>query len=144
MADEASLPMNPPARVLLIEDSPTVRGFLRRLLLQELPGAEIHEAEDGRAAFHLLGRQSVQLIITDINMPGMDGLTFLQKLRANPVLKRKPVLVLSSSLTKELRDVAALDPLLALMPKPATGDQLTQAFRDLLARAGRPLASAQS
>jgi two-component system chemotaxis response regulator CheY len=128
-------------KVLLIEDSPTVRGYLRTWLRTELPHAEILEAEDGKAAFHLLGRNLVQLIITDLNMPGMDGLTFLDKLRSNSVLKKKPVIVLSGSLTDELRQSTAADPLLCLLTKPASITQLSQALSDLLARTGRPAAA---
>jgi two-component system chemotaxis response regulator CheY len=128
-------------KVLLIEDSPTVRGYLRAWLRSDLPHAEILEAGDGKEAFHLLGRNLVQLIITDLNMPGMDGLTFLDKLRSNPVLKKKPVIVLSGSLTDELRRSTAADPLLAVLSKPASIPQLSQSLRDLLARSGRPLAA---
>jgi two-component system chemotaxis response regulator CheY len=127
-------------KVLLIEDSPTVRGYLRAWLKTEIPKAEILEAEDGKSAFHLLGRNLVQLIITDLNMPGMDGLTFLDKLRSNPVLKKKPVIVLSGSVTDELRQSTAADPLLSVLAKPASIPQLSQALTDLLARTGRPLA----
>lgn len=140
--DATSIPRAESAgfKVLLIEDSPTVRGYLRSWLRTELPEAEILEAEDGKAAFHLLGRNLVQLIITDLNMPGMDGLTFLDKLRSNSVLKKKPVIVLSGSLTDELRQSTAADPLLCLLTKPASINQLSQALADLLARSGRPTA----
>ena len=142
--DSADLSAQAPAsmRVLLIEDSPTIRKYLKAWLSTELPQAEVLEAEDGKTGFRELGRQSVQLIITDLNMPGMDGLTFLEKLRSNSILKRKPVLVLSGSLTEELRHAAALDPLLCLLPKPASIPQLSSALQGLLALAGRPAAPA--
>lgn len=129
-------------RVLLIEDSSTVRKYLKTWLSAELPQAEVLEAEDGKTGFRELGRQTVDLIITDLNMPGMDGLTFVEKLRSNSVLKRKPVLILSGSLTDDLRHAAALDPLLSLLPKPASTPQLSAALQGLLALAGRTTASA--
>ncbi len=129
-------------RVLLIEDSTTVRNYLKNWIRAELPQAEVLEAEDGKTGFRELGRQTVDLIITDLNMPGMDGLTFLEKLRSNSVLRRKPVLVLSGSLTEDLRHAAALDPLLCLLAKPASIPQLSQALQGLLALPRRPSASA--
>ena len=130
-------------RVLLIEDSHTVRKYLKSWLAIELPQAVVCEAEDGKTGFRELGRQTVDLIITDLNMPGMDGLTFVEKLRSNSVLKRKPVLILSGSLTDDLRKAASLDPLMRLLPKPASIPQLSSALQGLLALAGRPTASAQ-
>jgi two-component system chemotaxis response regulator CheY len=131
-----------PFRVLIIEDSATVRTFLKYWLANSFPSVEILEAEDGKAAFHALGRNSVHLIISDLNMPGMDGFTFLEKLRANSVLKRKPVMVLSGNITPEMEQAAQMDPLLAVVSKPAGIETLDLTLRGLLARANSNLAVA--
>jgi CheY-like chemotaxis protein len=88
---------------LIIDDSPTVRGLLRRLLEGEMPGCRVREAAEGRAAIHELTQGKVDLIITDLQMPGMDGHRLMSVLKGNPLLRRKPVIVLSSSITEELR-----------------------------------------
>jgi DNA-binding NarL/FixJ family response regulator len=88
---------------LLIEDSNTIRGGLRQSLTKAYPDAVIREASEGRAAIHELTQGKVDLIITDLQMPGMDGERFLQVLKGNPLLRKKSVLVYSSSITPELR-----------------------------------------
>lgn len=63
------------ASILVIDDEPSLRRSLRRIL--ELDGHEVIEAEDGRAALALEEDRSVDLIITDVFMPEMDGIEFL-------------------------------------------------------------------
>jgi DNA-binding NtrC family response regulator len=63
------------ATILVIDDEPALRRSLRRIL--ELDGHRVIEAEDGRAAFAAEEAQSVDLIITDVFMPEMDGIEFL-------------------------------------------------------------------
>src|SRR5581483_11092393 len=89
--------------VLLIEDSPTIRNYVRRTLEKALPNCVIREAEDGREAISEMAQKKVDLIITDLQMPGMDGHAFLRMIRKNGLLKQKPVLVFSSSDVTDLR-----------------------------------------
>jgi two-component system cell cycle sensor histidine kinase/response regulator CckA len=119
--------------ILLIEDSDTVRSFLHHSLRAALPGATIVEAAEGRAALRELTRCRADLIITDLQMPGMDGRAFLATLRQNPILRHKRVLVLSSDNSRDLRDRYASDPHLAILPKPSTGAEILRVAQDLLA-----------
>lgn len=59
-------------------------------------GYQVVEAADGQAAYELAARQSFALVITDLNMPRMDGITLIQKLRATPSYKFTPMLMLTT------------------------------------------------
>jgi two-component system chemotaxis response regulator CheY len=119
--------------ILLIEDSDTVRSYLNHTLMAALPGATIVEASEGRAALRELTRCRADLIITDLQMPGMDGRAFLATLRQNPILRHKRVLVLSSDNSSDLRNRYAGDTHLAILPKPSTGAEILRVAQDLLA-----------
>jgi two-component system chemotaxis response regulator CheY len=59
-------------------------------------GYEVHEAEDGLKALELLKRQAVDVVLTDINMPNMDGVSLVKALRAQPQFKSTPILILTT------------------------------------------------
>lgn len=119
--------------ILLVEDSPTVRQYVKAVLQEAFPGQGLLEADDGRSALAAMKNSRVSLIITDLQMPGMDGLSFVQLLRNNPVLKRKPVLVLSGAVTEEARaNLAQLEKVQVLL-KPASPAALAAAVRSLSA-----------
>lgn len=83
-----------PARILLVEDSPTILNLLSMVLRQY--GYQIHTAGDGVEALSKLAQESVDLIITDVNMPRMDGFTLISRVRAQQHLAGLPIIVLST------------------------------------------------
>jgi two-component system chemotaxis response regulator CheY len=129
--------------VLLIDDSATVRLHLRGVVEAELPGCELIEAEDGRSGLRKFGQHRVDLAVVDLNMPGMDGATLLRTLHGNALLKKKPLLVLSSSITAELRSEWADDPLIRFLGKDAPTSELVLEMLGLIV-AGRRRASGRS
>lgn len=83
--------------VLIIDDSAAIRKILRRVLQQaELPLGQIYEAGDGLEALASLRANTAQLILSDINMPNMDGLQLLGELKANPEWKDIPVVMITT------------------------------------------------
>lgn len=117
---------------LLVEDSATVRQFVKAVLNQAYPGSEMIEADDGRAALAAMKSSRISLIVTDLQMPGMDGLSFVQLLRNNAVLKKKPVIVLSGAVTDDARASLAQLEKVQILAKPATPDMLVGAVKTLL------------
>lgn len=117
--------------ILLIEDSPTIRHSVRRILERDLPGCVVREAGDGRDAISEMAQKKVDFIITDLQMPGMDGQTFLRKVRSNNILKQKPVLVLSSSDTSLLKAEFQDDGCIEFLAKPASPETIVAAVRRL-------------
>ncbi len=81
-------------RILTVDDSKTIRDMVSFTL--KGAGFEVVEAEDGVKAIALLAKTKVDAIITDINMPNMDGVTLLKQLRAQPKYKSTPILILTT------------------------------------------------
>jgi len=125
-ADAAPKPVEE-RHILLIEDSPTIRHSVRRTLERDLPNCVVREAEDGREAISEMAQKKVDFIITDLQMPGMDGHTFLRKVRSNNILKQKPVLVLSSSDTSALKAEFQDDGCMEFLAKPASPEAIVAA-----------------
>ena len=88
-------------RVLIVDDSPAMRSFVRRvMLLSGFDLSQCFEAGDGSEALNLLRCEWVDAILTDINMPGVDGEEFLRFLAADDVLRSIPVIVISTDATR--------------------------------------------
>lgn len=111
--------------VLIVDDSAAIRKILQRVLRQtDVPVGLVHEAGDGAEALVALKDKKVDLILSDINMPNMDGLELLAKLKGDDALKGVPVIMVSTegSQTKVLEAVqlgAA-----GYVRKPFTPDQI--------------------
>jgi diguanylate cyclase (GGDEF)-like protein len=86
----------PLRRVLIVDDSPSVRAALRTTLAAMPAVGAVLEAADGIEALGLLAREAVDLIITDVQMPRLDGFKFLAAVRDNPRLRETAVIMLSS------------------------------------------------
>jgi two-component system chemotaxis response regulator CheY len=81
-------------RVLIVDDSVSMRQMVSFTLREG--GFEVIEAEHGQDALDKLQSAPVDLVITDLNMPVMDGITLIQNLRAQPAMKTKPILMLTT------------------------------------------------
>ncbi|MFY9725523.1 MAG: response regulator [Bryobacteraceae bacterium] len=87
--------------VLIVDDSPAMRSFIHRVL--ELSGLEVGrclEASNGEEALRLLEDNWVDAVLTDINMPQMDGEELLRRMSGHAVLRSIPVLVVSTDRTE--------------------------------------------
>ena len=87
-------------RILIVDDSPAMRSFIRRVV--ELSGLEVAsytQARDGSSALQALAQQPVDVILTDINMPGMDGEQLVEHLQLDRQFCRIPVVVISTDAT---------------------------------------------
>ncbi len=80
--------------ILVVDDSTTVRKFVSVSL--SMQGFTVVSACDGMDALEKLPRENVDLVITDLNMPNMDGFEFIRALRDNPAYKDLPVIIMSS------------------------------------------------
>ncbi len=83
-----------PKTILVVDDSTTVRKFASISLTMQ--GFQIVTADDGMDALEKLPMQNIDLVITDLNMPNMDGFEFIKSLRENPQYKELPIIILSS------------------------------------------------
>ncbi len=82
-------------KILIVDDMSTMRRIMKNALRQ-LGYQNIEEAEDGQVAFAKLGQWPVDLVVSDWNMPNMDGLELLKAVRADPTLRTIPVLLVTA------------------------------------------------
>ncbi|HEV2199348.1 MAG TPA: response regulator [Bryobacteraceae bacterium] len=83
--------------VLIVDDSAAIRKILHRVLVQaEVPLGKVFEASDGIEALEKLKARKVGLILSDINMPVMDGIELLSKLKADDGLKTVPIVMITT------------------------------------------------
>jgi CheY-like chemotaxis protein len=115
------------ARILIVEDEPDIR-FMMRLIL-ESAGHNITEAKDGAAGLKSVKSAPPDLVITDVMMPGMNGLDFVERLRADPNSSAIPILVVSAN--SELPTAAN-----ASVGKPFLANELLSAVAILIRDAG--------
>jgi two-component system chemotaxis response regulator CheY len=86
-----------PLDVLIVDDSAAIRKILQRVLRQtDLPLGEIHEAGDGTEAVNLLKDRGFGLVLSDINMPQMDGLQLLARVKEMEHMKNVPVIMITT------------------------------------------------
>lgn len=83
------------ARILIVDDEPDLRGMVRLVL--ELDGHDVLEAHHGAAALERLRQERVELLVTDVMMPVMDGKELIDQLRADPEWAKLRIIVLSAS-----------------------------------------------
>ncbi|MEN3336095.1 MAG: hypothetical protein V7641_5460 [Blastocatellia bacterium] len=83
-----------PATLLIVEDNPDLRDLLATFLKME--GFAVRTAEDGEAGLRMIREQPPDLVITDIAMPKLDGISMIKELSRSPETKNLPVLVLSA------------------------------------------------
>jgi two-component system, chemotaxis family, chemotaxis protein CheY len=119
--------------VLIVDDSAAIRKILQRVLRQtEVPIGTVYEAGDGVEALETLRRQTIGLVLSDINMPNMDGLEFLTKMRAEQLWKSIPVLMVSTEGTQAKVLEAVERGASGYVRKPFTAEQIKEKLTGLI------------
>jgi len=116
--------------VMVVDDS----ASLRQVVSMTLKGAgyEVVEACDGRDALGKLGGQKVHLVISDVNMPNMDGLTFVREMKKNPTYKFTPVIMLTTEAGEEKKAAGQSAGARAWVVKPFQPQQMLAAVSKLV------------
>jgi len=118
--------------VLLVDDSAAVRKILRRVLQQtELPLEKVVEAADGLDALRSLRFNTIHLILLDVNMPRMDGMQFLRKLKRSTEWKDIAVIMITTEASQakvmEAFELGAV----GYIRKPFTAEQISEKILNL-------------
>ena len=116
---------DPKMKFLVVDDFSTMRRIVRNLL-KELGFVNVDEAEDGVVALQKLNSMPFDFVVTDWNMPNMDGLKLLQSIRANPQLKHLPVLMITAEAKRENIIAAAQSGASGYIVKPFTAATLNE------------------
>ena len=120
-------------RVLIVDDSPAMRAFVRRVI--EMSGFDLiacFEAGDGRDALQVLRSEWVDVILTDVNMPVMDGEELLTRLEQDELLRSIPVLVISTDATEQRIQRLLSSGACGYVTKPFVPEQLRSAMERIL------------
>jgi two-component system, chemotaxis family, chemotaxis protein CheY len=120
-------------RALIVDDSSVMRKIVERSLRQAgLDPLVVHEAGSGTEGLELLKAMPVDLILSDINMPAMDGLEFLRQLRAQNLAPNVPVVMITTESSEEHVKQAIQSGAQGYIRKPFTADQVKERVLPLL------------
>jgi two-component system chemotaxis response regulator CheY len=122
-----------PIDVLIVDDSAAIRKILQRVLVQtEVPLGQVHEAGDGLEALNVLKSNTVNLILSDINMPNMDGLQFLGQVKAQDAYKSVPVIMITTEGNQTKVMEAVQLGAAGYVRKPFTAEQIKEKLTGLI------------
>lgn len=136
---EAVDPISNDRVIVIADDSISVRKFVGRMLAKA--GYRVKLASDGLEAAEVVAQSGCHLLITDLEMPRMNGYELMAHLRQAPATKKIPVLVVTSRAGAKHRDRAIKEGASAFLTKPVQEDQLLSAVEELLGsdqQSGRP------
>jgi two-component system chemotaxis response regulator CheY len=125
--------MNKDMKILIVDDFSTMRRITKNLL-RELGFNNTHEADDGLTALPMLQSGNFDFLITDWNMPGMEGLELLKIVRKDAALKTTPVLMVTAESKRELIMEAAKSGVNGYIVKPFTAATLQEKIEKIFAR----------
>lgn len=118
--------------ILIVDDSAAIRKILQRVLHQaEVPLGNVYEAGDGQEALDSLRTQKVGLILSDINMPNMDGMEFLRQVKANGEFSDIPVVMITTEGSKAKVMEAVELGAASYVRKPFTAEQIKEKLAGL-------------
>ena len=120
-------------RFLIVDDFSTMRRIVRSLL-KEMGYQNADEAEDGQAAMAKLRSQPFDFVVSDINMPNMNGFELLQAIKADDALKHLPVLMVTAEARKEDIVLAAQSGAAGYIVKPFTKATLEEKVAKIMQR----------
>ncbi len=118
--------------IIIADDSSTARMIIRRCL--EIAGcidATFFEAADGEQALALAKDKAIDLLVTDLNMPNMDGRTLLKRVKSSPKLTTVPVIVVSSASNEAVEKSLLEEGALTVVKKPVSPATVASALETL-------------
>ena len=122
-------------KVLVVDDFSTMRRIVKNLL-RDLGFTNLHEADDGSTALPMLQNADFDFVVTDWNMPGMQGIDLLKAIRADSKLSHIPVLLITAEAKKEQIIMAAQAGVNGYIVKPFTAGTLKTKIDKIFERIG--------
>jgi two-component system chemotaxis response regulator CheY len=117
-------------KILIVDDDKTTRKLLSLYLKGN--GFEVVTAENGLNALEKLGSETVQLVLTDLNMPFMDGIEFLKAMKSNPGTSNIPALMITTETDEEERRRAVAAGADGYLSKPVTAEVVATKIRQMV------------
>jgi two-component system chemotaxis response regulator CheY len=120
-------------KVLIVDDSNTMRKIVARSLRQAgFEFEKLLEAADGQAALEVLAGESVDIVLSDINMPVMDGIEFLRQKNADAQIKAIPVVMITTEAGTDVLNEALSLGAVGTIKKPFTPEQVQEVLGQFL------------
>ncbi len=117
-------------RIMSVDDSPSVRQMVSFTL--EAAGYQLLTADDGHEALDMLKSQAADMVITDLNMPRMDGLTLIRELRGLPAFRFTPIIFLTTESQASRKDEGKAAGATGWIVKPFQQEQLLAVGKKIL------------
>ena len=119
--------------VLIVDDSAAIRKILHRVLVQaDVPLGKVNEASDGNEALLKMASEKIGLILCDINMPNMDGIEFLTRIKADDAYKAVPIIMVTTE-GSQAKVMQALElGAVGYVKKPFTADQIKEKLTGII------------
>jgi CheY-like chemotaxis protein len=117
-------------KILVVDDDKTTRKLLGLYL--KAKGYEIVTAENGLDALEKLGTESINLVVSDMNMPYMDGIELTKNIRADENLKNLPVIMVTTEADEEEKKKAHEAGVDDYLVKPANAEQISESVKKIL------------
>lgn len=117
-------------KILVVDDDKTTRKMVSLILKSK--GYEVVTAENGMDGLQKLGLERINLILTDMNMPYMDGIEFTKQVRANPDTSQIPIVMLTTEADDEEKRKAYEAGVDDYLVKPATAEQIVESMRRII------------
>ncbi len=120
-------------RILIVDDSFTARSLIKKSVnICGLQDARFWEADNGKRALEILRNESIDLVLTDVNMPEMDGLNLLKRIKSSPKLFDVPVVVITSLKNDTSERLMLKEQATAVLGKPIAIPEMYRLLKDTL------------
>ena len=116
--------------ILAVDDSPSMRALVQATLMEA--GYDVVAASDGVEALNIAKDKGVSLVLADVNMPNMDGITLVRELRTLPAYKFTPILMLTTEVSPEKKKEAKSAGATGWLVKPFDPDQLLATIKKVI------------
>lgn len=117
-------------KVLIVDDDKTTRKMISLILKSK--GYEVVTAENGIEALQKLGLERINLILTDMNMPYMDGIEFIKQVRANPDMSNIPIVMITTEADEDEKRRAFEAGVDDYLVKPTNAEQISESMKKIV------------
>jgi two-component system, chemotaxis family, chemotaxis protein CheY len=119
--------------ILIVDDSATTRAMIKRtLVLAQVPIGQLYDAADGKDALDILTCLKVDIVLADLNMPNMTGAEMTRLMRADPLMRGTPVIVISAEPNAEKLMRLKDDGVQACIRKPFTPEIIRDTINNII------------
>ncbi len=119
--------------LLIVDDSASIRQIIKRVIaISGFAAGDIYEAENGLFAYKILAGKRVDLVLSDVHMPHMDGITLLEKMKNNQALRHIPVVMVTTEARKQLVDKVMKLGAAGYIAKPFRPEEIKRLLQKIL------------